>query len=335
MKLLFVGDVSLGEHYFSFGHGPRSLIESGEDIFSDVKDVLKNHDLVIGNLEGPISDINYDPDDPHKRVFRGPPRSANILFESGFNVINIANNHFAQHGFDAGKESIALLEKEGILVIGKAESPISYIYHNGETVALIGCSFIPDNTDPNQTLYFSPSENVLLRTVEEASQNAKLTIVYPHWGVESRLIESDEQVNLSEKLIAHGASIVIGHHPHTLQPVLVHEDHIIAYSLGNFVFDLPWCKMNRESGMLCIDTDMNKFTNVKLIRCSINRHGKPRLLNRHIILKNGRNIISELENLKNDFSSLKKLNYLLLNLFKGSTRAKLRFLAWKIKQKLT
>jgi hypothetical protein len=52
MKLLFVGDVSLGEHYFSFGHGPRSLIESGEDIFSDVKDVLKNHDLVIGNLEG-------------------------------------------------------------------------------------------------------------------------------------------------------------------------------------------------------------------------------------------------------------------------------------------
>lgn len=185
----------------------------------------------MGNLEGPISDIDYDSKDPHLRVFRGSPKSVKLLKNARINVLNIANNHSVQHGELCLQQSIDLLEAEGLLVIGKAKSPIEYIIHNNQKIALIGCSLIPDNTDNNQKLYFAPSENELLQTIKLTKSDNDHVILFLHWGEEGSLVPSNEQRILAEKLITAGVTILVGHHTHSLQPVILKKSPLSHLAL--------------------------------------------------------------------------------------------------------
>lgn len=331
IKFSFVGDISLGEHYFSFGHGPRTLIENGHDLFSDVKAQLRNSDIACCNLEGPISDIDYAPGNPHKRVFRGTPQSAKQLKNAGFTVVNVANNHFIQHGIDVAMESVQLLQEQGITVIGQATSPVQYINVKNQNIALIGCSLIKDNTDVNQSFYFSPSEQQLIDIAREAVTISDLTVVFIHWGIESELEYSQQQFNLANSLIAVGVKIIVGHHPHTLQPLLLSPDHIVAYSLGNFVFDLPWCPKNTETGILKIEATPEKICTAAFHRYKILKNGKPVDSGKAIVIEQGKNILTEVANNLKPNYPIRKLLFFIGNIFNGATLTKLRFIAWKLK----
>lgn len=331
IRMAFVGDVSLGEHYFSFGHGPRTAIENGQDLFSDVKARLSDCDLACCNLEGPISDIGYDPGNPHKRVFRGPRQAAAQLKDAGFTIVNVANNHFVQHGIDAAVESVQLLQEQGITVIGQSASPVQYIQVKGQNIALIGCSLIKDNTDINQSFYFAPSEPELIRTAKAATAIADLTVVFIHWGIESELGHSRQQRELAMNLLEVGVKIIVGHHPHTLQPLLFSPEHLVAYSLGNFVFDLPWCPKNTESGLLKIEATPEKINTIAFHQYKILKNGKPVDLGKTIAIKQGENLLTEVaSNLKPNYAA-RKLLFFIGNIFNGATLTKLRFIAWKLK----
>lgn len=334
IKLSFVGDISLGEHYFSFGHGPRTLIENGEDIFDSVSDVLRDSDFVIGNLEGPISDIGYDSQDPHKRVFRGSPKSVRQLKNANINILNIANNHSIQHGNASLEESISLLEQEDILVIGKAASPIEHIVRDNQTIALIGCSLIPDNTDANQTIYFSPTEDQLLQTIRTAKSNSDHVVLFIHWGTEGELLPSVQQRELAEKITLAGANIVVGHHTHSLQPIILNYNRVIAFSLGNFVFDLPWSRKNRESVVLHIETEQHGITNTYINFLSISKNGKPINVQSRIELKNVENDLTAINDEGRIPEPIKKLLFFVFNIGRGDSKTKMRFLLWKIRKKL-
>lgn len=333
LKLSFVGDISLGEHYFCFGHGPRSLVENGENIFSSVSGLLEESDLVIGNLEGPISNIGYNSKNPHQRVFRGSPKSASQLKKARINVLNIANNHSIQHGELSLLESIELLEAENLLVIGKAKSPIECVIHKNQKIALIGCSLIPDNTNINQQLYFSPNEELLLETVKLAKSKNDHVILFIHWGEEGSLNPSYQQKILAEKLVLAGANILVGHHTHSLQPIILDKESIIAFSLGNFVFDLPWNKKNREGAILHVEIDEKNIIKSYFNLLMINSRGKPIDIDKKVLLKKGENILTTT---KKDLipETAQKLLFFIANIAKGDSMTKMRFLLWKIKKKL-
>lgn len=332
IRMAFVGDVSLGEHYFSFGHGPRSLVEKNQDIFADVKAQLAPNHLNIANLEGPISDIGLDRSSPHKRVFRGHPASAKQLKDAGFNIVNVANNHFVQHGLDAAKESVALLSANDITVIGLADEPIKYWQIEGIQVALIGCSLIRDNTDPSQSFYFSPTIEQLLSVCSQAASQSDVAVLYIHWGTEGDLIHSPNQQSLAQAIHNCGVKMLIGHHTHSLQPVQRTSSTLTAYSLGNFVFDLPWSKINKESLILSLTYAHPEITDVTAHAVTIHQNGMPRLTGRSTKLDIGTTVLSACEKNSTRLEPVYKLLFFALNLLRGDTLVKLRFLKWKFER---
>lgn len=335
IKFAFVGDISLGEHYFNFGHGPRSLVERGISPFESTTSIFTQMDVVVGNLEGPISDIGYDPQSPHKRVFRGSPKSAKLLKAAGISVVNIANNHFAQHGVAAANDSVQLLLQEGITVIGQKAEPYRIIESQGTTIGLLGASLVKDNTDINQSIYNNPSCAELLDQIKTLKAQCELVVVSIHWGIESNMLPESEQRSLAEKIFNLGANLIIGHHPHTLQPLLRRNNQLCAFSLGNFVFDLAWCPTNTESGILCVTTTKDKIESVTFTKAHILPNGKPEPLDTHMsIPEDSEVLLSQLTTPVGTLFSLKKLLYFFRNFFRGSTSVKYNFIAWKICQKL-
>jgi poly-gamma-glutamate capsule biosynthesis protein CapA/YwtB (metallophosphatase superfamily) len=335
IKLSFVGDISLGEYYLTFGHGPRSIVESGKDIFENVSELFTDSDLVIGNLEGVVSDLGYDPESPHSRVFRGAPAAVQQLKSAGFNVLNIANNHCVQQGVDTIRDSIRRLEDAGITVIGLREKPITRIAIRDTSIAIIACSLIRDNTDTEQQVYFAPSEQELIDTVRRASQDNAFTLVYIHWGIEGTTEASPAQRRLATELKNAGARMVIGHHTHSLQPVIVAEDSLIAFSLGNFVFDLCWCYINREGTVLHAKVADNKIQEVHHHKLWLDESGRPDIVKKDILLPIGEHLLSDAQHTKTEREGLAKIIFFIKNLLKGETKVKLRFITWKLSKRQT
>lgn len=333
IKLSFVGDISLGEYYLTFGHGPRSIMERGENIFENVSELFADSDLVFGNLEGVTSDLDYDPQSPHSRVFRGSPESVRQLKAAGFNVLNIANNHCVQQGIAAVQDSVRSLQEAGITVVGLREKPITHISTKEGTLAVIACSLIPDNTDIHQQFYFAPSEQELIDKVRTASQDGTFTIVYIHWGKESTTEATPAQRHLAAELQKAGANMVIGHHTHSLQPVIVREDSLVAFSLGNLVFDLCWSYMNREGTVLQANVSGKKIQQVHHHKLWLDESGKPSILKKSIPLGEGEHQLSDSPHSTIKREGIAKIIFLFKHLFKGETRVKLRFLAWKISKR--
>ena len=87
--------------------------------------------------------------------------------------------------------------------------------------------------------------------VADAARNADIVIVSLHWGVEYRRYPSEEQKELARKLIDAGADLILGHHPHVVQPVEEYHGGVIAYSLGNFLFDSPYWKRTDGAILKC------------------------------------------------------------------------------------
>jgi len=332
MKLMFVGDISLGEHYFSFGHGPRTHLEQ-DDLFNSVANLLSQADLTIGNLEGPISDVDYNKNDPESRVFRGAPSSAAKLKDAGFNVLSLANNHSIQHGEACFNDSVALLEKQCLGVIGLNNQAPKIIKHDDVTIALLACSDVPDNTNTQQTLYEQYDFDNVVAKVNRVKADVDWIILYLHWGLESKVNATSEQKLLAKKLHDAGVDIIIGHHPHIFYEIEQNIKKLTVYSLGNFVFDLPWDDKLLNTGILEINLSKTQI-NTQVHKVKINNKHKPILLNEASI-KINQGIKQVFTNQKNIIpTQFKKLMYFLMYFMRGSTKVKLTFFSKKIIKKL-
>lgn len=340
MRLMFVGDISLGEHYFSFGHGPRSLVEKGEYLFKGVEQVFAEADYVIGNLEGPLSDINYIPTDPLSRVFRGSPCSVAQLKQAGINILNLANNHSLQHGDVCFCDTVERLHACGLKTIGLRnwgleDDNLILDDGNGITVGVVAASCVPDNVDPDQQRYNRFDLDRLCMQVQLLTKRCVAVVVILHWGIEGHTKGDVKQKSIARRLIEYGARIVVGHHPHVFFEVEKLEGCVLAYSLGDFVFDLPWDSRLRKSGILdiCISTN-GSIDSVFIWPLTLNVNGIPKISGKPITIeKNGLFALYRCGQMLK-FQSLKKFIFMALFLLNGDTITKLRFLSWKIKKYL-
>jgi poly-gamma-glutamate synthesis protein (capsule biosynthesis protein) len=335
---MFVGDISLGEHFFSFGHGPRSLVESGKYIFSSVDKVFAEADFVVGNLEGPLSDINYTPTDPLSRVFRGAPCSTAQLSQAGINVLNIANNHSLQHGDDCFRDTVSRLQEAGIRVIGltdngKHGSGQILVDKTGTTLGLVAASSTPDNVDPEQKSYNRFDIDTLCSRVQSLAKKCVIVAVVLHWGVEGHTKAGEDQKQTARRLFNAGAKIIVGHHPHVFFEIEKSDNGLIAYSLGDFVFDLPWESKLVKSGILDIRVGSEgSVDGVAIWPIKLDINGIPKVNGGPVPIR--QNGLFTLYRHGNGLrlQPLKKLIFLLLFLLKGATFTKLKFLAWKTRK---
>lgn len=239
VRLTAVGDIRLdgpvGELIAS--KGPKAPT-------APVRELLEG-DIVLGNLECPVTDRGTR--FPKKWNFRAPPKNLAALKDAGFTVVNLANNHVFDYSLDGFVDTMANLKKAGIPYVGAgrslseaAEPHIREI--NGVRVGIIGYT----STFPNEAWAKSNRAGVLYSdhkklpdVVKRAKKRADVVVITFHGGTELDPYPNEIQQAFGRAAIDAGADLVIGHHPHIVQPVEVYRGKFILHSIGNFMFVSP------------------------------------------------------------------------------------------------
>ena len=244
-KLLCLGDIMLGENLSHYKRGIRSHFDPDytklvRPVFSDM--VLKEKpDLIFYNLEYCITQTeDFLNKSLLENVFKGTPNSL-TLFEGNHPIIvSVANNHFGQHGPEVCRFTKNLLKERNIYITGGSSEP-TIVNSNGSTLFFWGVTLVGDKYDSSE--YFKSTYASLLKELNLPKKNQnEHWIISVHWGDEYLNTPSEEQLELSKKLIDSGFDLIIGHHSHTLQPVEYYKEKLIIYSLGNFIFDQNFSK---------------------------------------------------------------------------------------------
>ena len=217
----------------------------GEAIFTEVKPYMEPADLAFVNLEGPISDTGTR-NGSKEYTFRSRPALLDGLVSTGINMVSLANNHSLDYRWAALKDCIARLDAADIAHAGaggdfnEASAP-TMIDAPAGTVALIAASEITVSFASSSTragTYYTSSPNKgLLKNVTETAKKVDFLIVSLHWGTEYSPNANSHQISLAHALVDAGADLVLGHHPHVIQALEIYNDRLIAYSLGDFVWD--------------------------------------------------------------------------------------------------
>jgi poly-gamma-glutamate synthesis protein (capsule biosynthesis protein) len=211
--------------------------------FERVAPLLRNADLTIANVEGAFTDRGTPADKLY--TFRTPPRFASGLAGAGIDIVSLGNNHTADFGPEGIADTLAALDSAGIRHAGagmnQAEARrAARIEVAGLRVAFLSYTDIMENTfgGPDTPGVALATSDVIAADVRAAKVAVDVVIVALHSGVEYTDAPQSDQQQLAHAAIDAGATLVLGHHPHTLQGSNRYGHGLIIYSLGNFVFDL-------------------------------------------------------------------------------------------------
>lgn len=280
VTLMAVGDIMLGDRPICIGHGVGTKIKKrGVNYpFSQVVPTLKRGDIVHGNLEVVLSNSGMDSKRLSSVQMRAMPKAVEGLTYAGFNVLSLANNHILEHGEKALLETMSILSQHNIKYIGvasnvtKAREPL-IMDIKGITIAFLAYCLVPD-----KTAYITiedPKE--ICSDVKKAKSSADIVIVSLHWGNEYIEKPSLSQIRLAHQTVDSGAMVILGHHPHVLQDIEKYHRGVIAYSLGNFVFDM-WQEKMRKSMILRICFSKEGITDMEVLPVHINNSYQPEIL---------------------------------------------------------
>ena len=246
VSLFFAGDASVAR-------GVADTIErkgAGDPawVFENVRSVVANDDLVFLNLECVLADSDEGEAKKTWRI-RAPTRLASALTTIGADVVSVANNHaldFASPGF---KSTLRTLDGLGIRAAGvqyrqeQVQDPV--VVNVGE----LKVGFLAYNAhgDEHRDIEYRPRaftyrRKDALADVKRARDEVDLLVVSMHWGPELAHLPWPWQETDAKAFIDAGAGLVLGHHPHVIQPYEQYKDGLIVYSSGDFIFDksTPW-----------------------------------------------------------------------------------------------
>lgn len=257
VTLAAVGDIMLGDRPLMVGFGVRSCIEASDsyDPFEGVRDFLNTHDLVFGNLESIISDCDLEEEDYRSIQMRGPCKSIELIRKSGFNLLSVANNHMMQHGVGGFNETVHLLKENEIEPLGcinqKGKVLAVFKEVKGRKFGFMGFSLRPERY-AFEARYARYEFEEILQEVRDIKSQCDFLIVSLHWGDEYISRPSQKQIRQARLLADEGVSLIVGHHPHVVQGVERYNNSVIAYSLGNFIFDVRQKRL-RQTVILVVE----------------------------------------------------------------------------------
>jgi poly-gamma-glutamate synthesis protein (capsule biosynthesis protein) len=214
-------------------------------LWADLVPLFKGADLAFGNLETPVAPTTGRPGKPFQ--FNAPASLPPALRASGFTVISTANNHAFDQGRRGVAETLDRLRQAQLTAIGSGEDrpraeALQILERNGLKVAFLGFTDIFNlNLDRKATEpWVRPLElESALAAVREARSRADIVVVSIHWGNEYQHTPTKRQRYIAQKLVAAGCDLLLGHHPHVLQPMELMTANgrraLVAYSLGNFI----------------------------------------------------------------------------------------------------
>ena len=255
LELAFVGDIILGKYRLD-AYAP--LYAADADPFAAVAPFLTSA-AAIANLETPLMHTRPERSPIYIGSRFGADKPAARALVPYFAALGVANNH-ALDLLTAGLEQTPeVLRELGIVPVGEARAtgdPVqsATLERDGWRIALVAATTwlnrSPAPGDPQLAVYKTGEmPRRLLPAVRAARAEHDLVVVLLHWGQEYSEGPDHAQRGAAKRLLAGGADLVVGHHPHVLQGLERHEHGLAAYSLGNFLF-ANTDERSRESGVL-------------------------------------------------------------------------------------
>jgi poly-gamma-glutamate capsule biosynthesis protein CapA/YwtB (metallophosphatase superfamily) len=242
--LAFVGDVMLGRGV------AQALDGDWEAAFAEVQPWLAEANLAFANLESPLTTA-LQMSDGHD--LRASPRGIAALQVAGFDVVSLANNHALDAGEVGLAQTVSTLEARGIAGVTDRG-----IY--GPAANLPACRILAFD-DSTALLDLEAAASA----VAAAAEQAEAVIISVHWGGEYQAAPGPRQEAIARALADAGASIIVGHGPHVLQRVEWLGETLVAYSLGNFLFDQPYPADCRQGVILRVTLQGNRIVAVEAV----------------------------------------------------------------------
>ena len=219
----------------------RGAMEAkGEDfIFSCIDEVLSEADVVVANLEGPITEypsvsLGSAIRSPENFTFTFPTSVAPLLARHNIRLVNLGNNHILNFGWDGARSTLENLRAAEVGYFGDPlEKRVAREELNGVMLAFIGYNEFASNG-------WRTNAEAVLSEIKSALADEYVPVVYTHWGDEYSAEPPERVRALARTFIDAGAAIIIGSHPHVVQRPEMYRGKYIYYSLGNFFFDQYW-----------------------------------------------------------------------------------------------
>jgi len=270
--LCFVGDLMCHSTQFNYAKVDADSFDFTE-VFREVKPYLSNADLTIGNLETVIAGKKKGYSGyPY---FNAPDDFIYALKDAGFNLLTTANNHALDQGWEGVKRTIDVINENkihrtGTFISQEDRDSIRIFQINSIKIAILAYSentngeSIPKGKDFVINLI---DEELIKRDIDKArNNNVDVVLVYLHYGPEYNREPSDYQKEIVQKIIELGADIIIGGHPHVIEPFDFFKTNntkldsgFVAYSMGNFISNQRW-RYSDAGVILNIEISKNKFT---------------------------------------------------------------------------
>lgn len=274
IKISFGGDLCLANDPTFKKIGIVNSLNSDykQNIIKELSNLFHTSDISIINFESPMT---FDTQIARANSFLIPPETIEILKKSNILFANIANNHILQHGEKLFDDTIELLRNAGISIIGKYEKEISdtviTLELKDKKIGIAGFNERHDFINNNK--YSELTKLNVLKTLEYMNnQKYDIKILIFHWGNEYVNIPSQSQIDMAHNFIDYGANIIVGHHSHVIQPVEIYNGGIIAYSLGNLLFDNLYSRDFKISAVLNICINEINELQYKLIPIYLDEH---------------------------------------------------------------
>lgn len=275
ITLTFAGDILFDDSYAVMG----TMLQNGGNIANaisqEVITEMKSADIMMVNNEFPYSSRGTATAGK-QFTFRAKPSTVSYLDDLGVDIVSLANNHAYDYGEEAFLDTMTTLEEAGILYVGagrnlkEARRPVYYIINNMK-IAIVAATQIeksdyPDTkgaTDSSAGVFRCWNGDNLISTIQEARENSDFVIAYLHWGTENSSAIDWAQEKQAPEVVAAGADLIIGDHPHCLQKIESVNGVPVIYSLGNFWFN----SKTVDTGMVKIALNQDGLQSCQFLPC--------------------------------------------------------------------
>lgn len=253
VTISFVGDLMCHSPQFKFAQVSNDSFDF-KPVFREIKKYLTEADLTIGNLETTISgkERRYS----GYPLFNSPGEYLEALKDTGFDILLTANNHSLDRGKKGVLKTIDMIKNNGMESIGSYHSQhdrdsIRGFDINGIKIAILSYTYGLNGN------YMAKNEKFLVNVIDTTlmkqdilnarNKNADVILVYFHFGDEYQRKPNSFQKEIVKRAVDYGADLIIGSHPHVIQPFEYFSSNknkigngLIAYSLGNFISNQRW-----------------------------------------------------------------------------------------------
>ena len=243
----FAGDVSLADNwtimpkYKSRNKGVYGILSEGMVKYMSQLDWMSvNSEFAFSNRGTAMAGKQY--------TFRADPKHVSIYNDMSVDMVTLANNHVYDYGQNAFYDTLSTLKNNKLPYIGagtnkkEAESAY-YLVINGYKISFLNATraekyiLTPEAKNNSPGVFRCYDTTRLKQRIREEKENSDYVVVIVHWGKETYHTLEQVQLSSGKEYIDSGADMVVGHHAHVLQGVEFYKGKLIAYNLGNFIFN--------------------------------------------------------------------------------------------------